>query len=79
VPDDVIRAFSRRSEEIRERMAARGGRSAKSAQAAALETRRKKDYDVPVGYLRDEWRARGAEHGLGRDELADLLDRRMAG
>lgn len=79
VPDEVIDTFSRRSAEIRERIAARGGRSARSAQAATLETRRKKEYDVPVGDLREEWRARAAEHGLGRDELDGVLDRRTAG
>src|SRR4051812_12302458 len=57
--DDAVRQhFSRRSREIHERMAERGGRSSDAARIAALETRRAKDYDVPVHRLREEWRAR---------------------
>lgn len=79
VPEEVLRHFSTRREEIREHMVRHGGRSAKSAQVATLETRRTKTYDVPADRLRDEWRARAAELGLGQDELSALLDRRMAG
>lgn len=71
--------FSRRREEILERMRSVGGHSAKSAQIAALETRRAKTYDVPVAAMREQWRARAAEHGLGRDDLEDVLDRRALG
>src|SRR3954471_23075863 len=52
MPQSVLRHFSRRSEEIRARMAERGGRTARSAQAAALETRRGKDYGVAPERLR---------------------------
>jgi len=79
IEQTVLRHFSRRSEEIRRRMAERGGRTARSAQTAALETRRAKTYDVPVDYLRADWRARAAEMGLDRDQLAGLLDSRLAG
>jgi conjugative relaxase-like TrwC/TraI family protein len=72
---DVLRHFSRRREEIRERMATRGDRSARAAQAAALDTRRRKTYDVPVNRMREEWRARAAEHGLTRDDLSGLIGR----
>jgi conjugative relaxase-like TrwC/TraI family protein len=75
IPEDVIRHFSTRRDEIRERMAEHGGRSAKSAQAAALETRRTKEHDVRADRLRQEWRARAAELGLGRDELVAVLGR----
>jgi conjugative relaxase-like TrwC/TraI family protein len=77
--EEVIKHFSRRSEEIRERMAVHGGHSARSAQAATLETRRRKDYDVAVTRLQDEWRARASELGLDASSLAGLLDRRIAG
>ncbi|MCU1677338.1 MAG: putative ATP-dependent exoDNAse [Frankiales bacterium] len=76
IDEDVRRAFSRRREEIRAHMARVGGRSAKSAQVSVLETRRAKNYDVPVGHLRDEWIARAAEAGFGRDELHAVLDTR---
>lgn len=76
---DVLRHFSRRSEEIRDRMRHLGMTTARAAELATLETRRAKDYDVPVNRLRDEWRARASEMGLGREELDAVLDRRAAG
>jgi conjugative relaxase-like TrwC/TraI family protein len=76
IDDDVLRHFSRRSQEIRERMRQTGGRSARSAEIAALETRRSKEYNVPANRLREEWRASASELGLGQDELAAILDRR---
>jgi Ti-type conjugative transfer relaxase TraA len=76
VDRNVVEHFSRRRKEIRERMAKRGGRSARAAQAATLETRRRKDYEVPVNRLREEWRARAAEHGLDHDAVAELLQSR---
>jgi conjugative relaxase-like TrwC/TraI family protein len=79
VPDEIREAFSRRSQEIREHMNKVGGRSAKSARVSALETRRAKDYEVPVDRLREEWKARAAELGFGRDELASMLDARAPG
>jgi Ti-type conjugative transfer relaxase TraA len=75
IDEDVRRTFSRRSAEIREHMRERDGRSSKSAQIATLETRRAKDYNVPIACLREEWRARAAELGLGPQELDDVLDR----
>ncbi len=75
IDPEVLRHFSRRREEIRQRMEARGERSARAAEVAALETRRRKDYGVPVNRLREEWRARAEEHGFGRSELADVVGR----
>jgi len=66
VPRSVVEHFSQRRAEILEHMAAHGGRSAASAQIAALETRRAKQ-DVPVDRLRLDWAARAAEHGLTLD------------
>lgn len=71
VPREVIEHFSQRRAEIVEHMDAHGGRSAKAAHVAALETRRAKQ-SVPNDRLRDEWRARAAEQGLGRTDLAAL-------
>lgn len=76
---ELLRAFSRRSEEIRNRVQALGYRSARAAELATLETRRAKDYNVPVDRLREEWRARAAKLGMGRDELDAVLTRRTAG
>src|SRR3954470_13761736 len=76
---EVLRHFSRRAEEIRSQLGKLGYRSARAAEIATLETRRVKDYDVPVTRLRGEWRARAEEVGLGQDELAAILDRRAPG
>ena len=73
VPRDVIEHFSQRRAEVLAHMAARGERSARAAQIATLETRRRKEYDVPADRLRDEWRARAAEHGLDRFRLRRVL------
>jgi conjugative relaxase-like TrwC/TraI family protein len=74
VPRAVIQHFSRRRAEILEYMATRGEHSARAAQVATVETRRRKRYGVPVDRLREEWRARAAEHGLTHAET--LLARR---
>jgi conjugative relaxase-like TrwC/TraI family protein len=76
---EVLRHFSRRAEEIRAQLGKLGYRSARAAELATLETRRVKEYDVPVYRLREEWRARAAELGLGHDQLAEILDRRAPG
>lgn len=64
VPDETLRAFSRRRAEIEARMASRGGSSRRSAEVAALETRRAKDYAVRPATERREWRARARASGL---------------
>ena len=71
----VIEHFSERRREIVEHMRARGERSARAAQVATLETRRAKDYGVPVDRLREEWRARAAEHGFDGWARRCVLDR----
>jgi conjugative relaxase-like TrwC/TraI family protein len=76
IDNEILKHFSRRSQEIRERLCQVGGRSAHAAEAAALETRKAKDYNVPTERLRDGWRARAAELGLDRDVLSLVLDRR---
>jgi Ti-type conjugative transfer relaxase TraA len=79
IDDGVLKHFSRRSQEIRERLAQVGGRSAHAAEIAALETRKVKDYNVPAGRLRGEWRARAAELGLDQHVLSLVSDRRAPG
>ena len=73
VPRNVIAHFSRRRLEIVEYMRERGEHSARAAQVATLETRRRKEYGVPAERLRDEWRARAAEHGLDARRVRRLL------
>src|SRR4051794_32295626 len=78
VPRGVIEHFSRRRAEILEHMAERGEHSARAAQVATLDTRRAKDYGVPVHRLRAEWRARAEEHGLDRQAIDVALGRPRA-
>ena len=75
VPQEVIRAFSRRRQEITEHMRARGDTSARAAQVATLETRRGKDRDISADGLPPEWRSRAAALGLGPQATADVLGR----
>jgi conjugative relaxase-like TrwC/TraI family protein len=75
VPRRVIDHFSQRRAEVLELMLERGEHSARAAQVATLETRRRKQHDVPIERLRAEWRARAAEHGLDRFRLGALLRR----
>src|SRR4051794_14674133 len=75
VPRELIEHFSRRRSDILEHMAERGERSARAADVAALETRRRKVHPVPVDRLRADWQARAAEHGFGRAQLGALLGR----
>jgi conjugative relaxase-like TrwC/TraI family protein len=76
IDEPVRRHFSRRRAEILASMRDRGGRSAHAAQIATLETRRAKDYNVPVARLRDEWRARAAELGLDTKRVAGVIGHR---
>ena len=75
VPAGVIRAFSTRRAEIERRMAERGDTSARAAEAAALDTRRAKDYGVSAERLAAEWHARAAELGFGQREIEACLYR----
>ncbi len=73
VPSDVIGEFSRRRAEITELALSRGAQGLQAVGSVQRETRDRKpvlDRDIAVG----EWRARAAEHGLGRYELQALLD-----
>ena len=65
VPEQVIRAFSRRRAEITAHMQARGETSAKAAQTATLATRTAKDRDVEPAVLGAEWLTRAAALGFG--------------
>lgn len=75
VPRGLIHHFSQRREEITLQLARRGLRSRAAAQVAALDTRRRKQYGVPVDRLREDWRARAGEHGFGEHQLTDVLER----
>jgi AAA domain len=67
----VIDAFSTRRAQVVEHMAEQSTSGFHAAQVAAVATREhKEELDLPR--LREEWRARAAEHGLGRREPEGL-------
>ncbi len=74
VPQEVIREFSTRRAQVLEQLARQGGSGFHAAQVAAIETRERKE-QVDLVELREDWRARASEHGLGTRELRALLGR----
>jgi conjugative relaxase-like TrwC/TraI family protein len=74
VPREVIREFSTRRIQVVEELARKGGGGFYAAQLAAVETRDRKEH-LDLVRLREDWRARAAEHGLGRRELQAVLGR----
>jgi conjugative relaxase-like TrwC/TraI family protein len=74
VPGQVLRAFSQRRLRVLDYLEQHGTSGFYAAKVAALETRERKE-PVDLPRLREEWRARAAEHGLGRRELKRLLGR----
>jgi conjugative relaxase-like TrwC/TraI family protein len=71
VPAAAIREFSRRRAQVVE---AAGDGGYYAAQLAAHETRERKEH-VDLLALREDWRARAAEHGLSQEELQALRGR----
>lgn len=69
VPRAVIRAFSKRRDEIEEMVAESGYTSAKAHQAATLASRRPKEYGVDADVLQARWRDEAAALGFGPDEV----------
>jgi len=74
VPHGVIRAFSTRRVQIEDELQRKDGSGFHAAQRAAVETRQSKE-QVDLVRVREEWRARAAEHGLGHRELRALIGR----
>jgi conjugative relaxase-like TrwC/TraI family protein len=75
VPEEAIRAFSTRRQSLLEHMEALGTDGFAASRVAALATREAKE-QVDLPRLREEWKARAAEHGLGHREL-DALPRKL--
>src|SRR5438067_1706865 len=74
VPRRVIDEFSTRRLAVVERMRERAASGFYAAQVAAVDTRERKEQADLVA-LREDWRARAAEHGLGQRELSSLVGR----
>ena len=75
VPRTVIDAFSRRKAEIDAQVEEWGTDTAAARQSAAVQTRRRKDYEVTPDQLAPEWRARSAALGLDSSRLRLIVDR----
>jgi Ti-type conjugative transfer relaxase TraA len=71
VPRDLERHFSKRRAQIEAVMSARGTRSAKAAEIAALNTRKAKGSSTATT-LRATWRAESLTFGVTAKHLADL-------
>ena len=73
---ELIEHFSRRRAEILEQLELHGSHSLAAGNAAALETRKRKDLSTPFARLKEQWRARAAEHGLTQERIEELLTKR---
>lgn len=72
---EVIRAFSRRRQEIEARLDELGHHSARAAAAATLATRAAKDPAAGAETLIAGWREKAVDLGLGPAEVRDLTRR----
>ncbi|MGH3031914.1 MAG: MobF family relaxase, partial [Gaiellaceae bacterium] len=72
VPEEALRAFSTRRRSLVEHMQALGTEGFAASRVAALATREAKE-PIELPRLREQWKARAAEHGLGRRELRQAV------
>ncbi len=73
-PEEVLREFSTRRQQIEQALADHGGSSWHAGQIATLATRQPKSATAPdLAAERDAWQARLAEHGMGARELRAAL------
>lgn len=75
VPKAVVRAFSKRRDEIEELVAESGYTSARAHQAATLASRQTKERGVDAEALVDRWRDEAAALGFGPAEIDACLFR----
>jgi conjugative relaxase-like TrwC/TraI family protein len=74
MPAGVVAEFSQRRSQVVEELQRRDASGYYAAQQAAVDTRERKEH-ADLGRLRETWRARAEEHGLGCKELARLTGR----
>lgn len=75
VPSSVLHAFSRRRAEIEVELGRSGQSGARAAQAATLETRRRKDRGVTAATLEADWRERSAALRFGPERVREVCGR----
>ncbi len=68
VPDDLLKEWSKRRAQVESRMAEKGGRSARAAEVAALDSREVKGV-VDRAELFQRWQQEAAEHGFSPDQI----------
>lgn len=73
VPEELVQHFSKRREQIKERLAQRGEQSAKAAAIAALDTRKTKGEQVSCEELVSRWRSEAS--ALGYAEISAFAPR----
>ena len=78
VPEDVVRAFSKRADEIEDLLAESGYTSARARQAATLSTRQPKDHSLTPETLENRWRAEAAALGFGAEAVSACFGRDAA-
>jgi conjugative relaxase-like TrwC/TraI family protein len=74
MPAGVVAEFSQRRSQVVEQLQQLNVSGFYAAQQAAVDTRERKEH-ADLDRLREEWRARAEERGLGRAELANLTGR----
>jgi conjugative relaxase-like TrwC/TraI family protein len=75
IPREVIRAFSRRRQEVEQASGGSDAAGGRRGQVAALATRKAKDYDVSPEALLPEWTERAHNLGLTNEDLEAVLGR----
>jgi conjugative relaxase-like TrwC/TraI family protein len=73
IDSHLMRAFSRRSQEIADRLAEKGFSGPRASRMAALTTRAPKDLSISYGELVESWRERAAALGIPVGELGRLV------
>lgn len=71
ISEDLQKKWSKRRDQVVAGMKENGGKSAKSAEAAALSTRSKKE-EVSQDDLVERWKEEAAEHGLTDEAIKQL-------
>ena len=74
IPRSVVKAFSKRRQQITAHMDAAGTSGAKGAQAATYATRKPKDTTVSIEELFETWRATALDLGFVEQSVTAALD-----
>jgi len=76
VPTDLIKEWSKRRQQIESVLAESGATSARAAEVAALDTRKKKE-NIPSNELQARWQQEAAEHRLLPETVRELAEQQQ--